>query len=233
MSARLGGAQGEDELDGPGIFLTAACLAKIPAALAVLDNEIFPAVFQALERRAGDALAQDVLQQTRMRLLLGHAPKLALYAGRGPLQGYIRAVASNLLANVQSSQKPAESDDVLALVPDAADLEAGLIRGDQQAQFKEAFRDAVARLTSRERALLRMSLLDGLSIDEISPMYGSHRSSVARWLADARQTLGAYTREALARRLKLSSPDVDSLMQSVQSRFDLSLSRALRETNNG
>jgi RNA polymerase sigma-70 factor (ECF subfamily) len=230
MSARLVGGVEEEALDAAGVFLTAACLEKLPSALAVLDAEILPAVRQSLERRAGPAVVDDVLQQVRVRLLLGDAPKLALYEGRGPLQGFVRAVASNLLANLQSGEKAEESDDVLALVPDAADVEAGLIRADQQALFKEAFADAVTRLTSRERALLRMSLLDGLSIDEIGPMYGSHRSSVARWLADARQTLGRYTREALAQRLKLTDSEVDSLMQSVQSRFDLSLSRALRET---
>lgn len=230
MSARLGSGLKAEELDAAGVYLTAACLEQLPTALTVLDEEILPAVRSSLQQRVGAAVVDDVLQQVRVRLLLGEAPKLALYAGRGPLQGFVRAVASNLLASLQSGEKFTESDDVLALVPDAADVEAGLIRADQQAQFKEAFRDAVLRLTSRERSLLRMNLLDGLSIDEICPMYGTHRSSVARWLADARQTLGRYTREALAQRLKLSDPEVESLMTSVQSRFDLSLSRALRET---
>ena len=36
---------------------------------------------------------------------------------------------------------------------------------DQQQQFRQVFREAVQALTARERSLLRLSLLDGLSID--------------------------------------------------------------------
>ena len=81
--------------------------------------------------------------------------------------------------------------------------------------------------SDRERSLLRMSLIDGLSIDEIAPMYQVHRATVARWLEAARERLAAVTRSRLAQALKLEPDAVDSLLASVQNGFDLSLSQAL------
>ena len=97
----------------------------------------------------------------------------------------------------------------------------------QLSRIVSVFRDAVQVLSARERSLLRMSLIDGLSIDEIAPMYQVHRATVARWLEAARERLAAVTRSRLAQALKLEPDAVDSLLASVQNGFDLSLSQAL------
>ena len=115
-------------------------------------------------------------------------------------------------------------------LPDALDWESGVLRVDQQVQFREAFRKAVALLTVRQRALLRLNLLDGLTIDELAPLYGAHRSSVARWLADAKSALEAETRRLTAQLLRLDPAEVDRLLSRAQQGFELSLSRALRES---
>ena len=173
------------------------------------------------------------MQRARARLLteLHGAPRLALYAGRGPVGGFVRAVAVHLLSDEEAASKPTEDDDALAALPEAADVEAGLCRLDQQQQFREAFREALATLSPRDRALLRMNLLDGLSIDDLAPMYGAHRATVARWLTAARDLLAARTRQTLAARLGLRPEELESLLGGVLSRFDLSLSRLMRESH--
>ncbi len=220
----------EPPVDLEGLILAAACLAHLPAALQMLDEQLLPSVRDTLRRRATPSVVDDVLQQTRIKLLLGTPPALAQYAGKGPLQSFLRTVALRLLSNLEATQKPFESDETLAAVPDVAEIEAGLVRGDQQIHFRHAFREAVTALTPKERALLRLSLLDHLSIDEIAPLYQAHRSTIARWLTEARQTLAEQTRTALARRLGLEGEALESLLRSVQHRFDLSLTSALRES---
>lgn len=218
-----------ETLELEGLTLAAACLARLAPALRELDEALLPDVRATLLRRAGAAQVDDVLQQTRVKLLLAERPALSQYRGRGPLQGFVRTVAVNLLANVLERTRPTEGDEALATLPDTAELEAGVLRADQQQHFKEAFRAAVASLTPRQRALLRLSLVDGLTLDEIAPIHGMHRSSVARWLAEARERLAEQTRLELGSRLCLEGEALESLLRSVQARFDLSLMSALRE----
>src|SRR5205823_12308411 len=70
-------------------------------------------------------------------------------------------------------------------------------------EFGEAFRQAAAALTPRERTLLRYRFLDGLSIDEIGVLHRVHRATVARWIAAIREALFEATRERLGSRLAI------------------------------
>ena len=219
-------------VDVAGLYLATGCALGLPDAVAAFERDVLPVAQRALAARVDVARADEILQRVRMRLLLpldGGTPKIALYAGRGPLGGFVRTVAIRVLHDEQSQQREVVSDDVLAAIPEAADVEAELCRLDQQDKFREAFRDALARLAPRQRALLRLSVLDGLSVDEIAPMYDAHRSTVARWMAMTRETLAADTRALLGERLGFGPAELESLLGRVLSRFDLSLSRMLRE----
>jgi RNA polymerase sigma-70 factor, ECF subfamily len=217
------------ELDLEGLLLARACLRHEAAALAVLDGELLAAVGSALRRRASSDDVDEALQLLRARLLLGEAPKLSKYSGRGPLGAFLRIAGSHVLSNLRPAPGHLVHGDELAALPDVTELESKLVRKDQQARFRAVFREAVQALTARERSLLRLSLLDGLSIDDIAPMYGAHRASVARWLSAARERLSAITRSRLSVALDLPEEDVERLLHSVQNGFELSLSRALRE----
>lgn len=222
-----------EAIDAGGLYLAAACLRGVPAAIEAFEREVLPSAKRALLGRADAVVVDEILQRVRARLLteLHGAPRLAIYGGRGPIGGFVRTVAVHLLSDDEAASRPTEDDDALAALPEAADVEAGLCRLDQQAQFREAFREALATLSPRDRALLRLSLLDGLSIDDLAPMYGAHRATVARWLTAARELLAARTRQALATRLGLRPADLESLLGGVLSRFDLSLSRLMRESH--
>ena len=220
------------ELDLDGLLLAHACVKNDAAALLLLDAELLPPVAAALRRRASSDDVDEAMQVLRTRLLVGAEPKLSKYSGRGPLGAFLRIAASNVLSNLRPVVANVNADDELAAVPDASDLESKLARRDQQQQFRQVFREAVQSLTTRERSLLRLSLLDGLSIDELAPMYGAHRASVARWLSAAKERLSAITRSKLSVALQLPEDDVERLLTSVQNGFELSLSRALRESGN-
>lgn len=211
------------------LLLALACLEHDRAALTQLDAQL-TVVVSTVGRRSTAAERDELEQELRVRLLVprdGAPAKLTLYGGRGPLGAFARVVALNLVHTARERALQA-SDTQLAGLPDQADWESQVLRVDQQAQFREAFRRAVQSLTARQRALLRLNLLDGLSIDELAPLYAVHRSSIARWLAEARATLEAHTRKLLGELLHLSAQDVERLLASTQSGFELSLGRALR-----
>ncbi len=208
-----------------------ACLDGDPEALRELEVCLATAS-RGVARRASVSERDELQQRLRIRLLVaedGAGPKLAQYAGRGALAGYVKVVAMNLLLRVQAPRPPS-SDSGLTALPDALDWESGVLRVDQQVKFREAFRKAVSLLTVRQRALLRLNLLDGLTIDELAPLYGAHRSSVARWLAEAKGALESETRRQTAELLRLEPAEVERLLSRAQQGFELSLTRALRES---
>ena len=96
-------------------------------------------------------------------------------------------------------------------------------------EFRDAFQEAAASLEPRERTLLRYSVVDGLTVDDLGRLFQVHRASAARWVADARDKLTSRTRSSLARRLGVRVRDQESILRLVQSQLDLSLRSILEE----
>ena len=70
-------------------------------------------------------------------------------------------------------------------------------------------------------------MVEGLSIDEIGALFKVHRSTVARWIAGARQAVLAGARLRLRDELGLSAGEFDSLAGVVRSQLDLSVAKIL------
>jgi RNA polymerase sigma-70 factor (ECF subfamily) len=95
-------------------------------------------------------------------------------------------------------------------------------------ELKAAFAAAFATLDARSRNVLRSHYLEGLNIDEIGVLNGVHRTTAARWRADARQSLLKATRRQLQESLGANVTEVDSILRMIRSQLDVSLSRLLR-----
>jgi RNA polymerase sigma-70 factor, ECF subfamily len=219
------------------LYLACACAAGAPGALVRLDRTYLGRTADAVRRSidAPDDLLSEVQQAVRQKLLVadGDRPaKILDYAGSGPLASWIRSAAIRTALNLLESRRPETPLDEswIAAVPDSGlDPELKLLKARCQHEFKSAFQVALGSLTEKQRDLLRMSLLEELSVDRIGEILGAPRSTVARWLADARQQLAEQTRRVLAERLKLDSRQLDSLLLVVRSQLDLSLHRYLEK----
>jgi RNA polymerase sigma-70 factor, ECF subfamily len=211
------------------LYLACACAEGEPLALHAFEQQIL----QRVPSRLGplpESTVDDVLQEVRQRLLLGRGdtpPRIADYSGRGPLLAWVRIIAARIAGELASQQGRQvlfdEPPEVLARMLSANDPERTLLREDSRQALAEALRKALAALPERERALLRLHHLHGLTMDRLSAMYRESRSGVARRVAQARERLLELTREELASRLKLAGPEVESLLGLVRSRLDLSL----------
>lgn len=214
------------------LALADACLRQVPSALAAFEAGHGDALAAALVAANIDADARsEALQRLRLRLLVHEdgAPRLAGYAGRGPLRTWLRVAALRealMLARASRRRAAHEVTDEDALLEHAAvaeDPELLLLQGRCREALRDAFAGAVASLDSRERTLLRLSLRDRLSVDQIGALYRVHRSTAARWLQAVRDKLSASTRAALASKLSLADAEVESLIRAIGSRIDLSL----------
>ncbi len=208
------------------IYLVCGCVHGSIAALRAVEAEIIPIIDLALTGW-DKAIVDETRQQLRAMLLVDHAgrgPLLAQYSGRGALRRWIRVVAAREAAKTRARDQTATpvDDDALfdALAP-ATDPMLSAIKRDAAAAFKTAFVAALAELEPRERTILRLHILDGLTIDEIAPMYEVHRATAARWIGGAKQTVLDRTRKKLMHDLRIGGDEVDSLIRMVQSRIDL------------
>jgi RNA polymerase sigma-70 factor (ECF subfamily) len=209
-------------------FLAFACVRGEARALEALDAQVLSQVGTWLPREQ-PALVDELRQLLRQRLLVpvdGAPPKLASYSGRGPLGQWVRAVALRLHIDQQRAaprERPMEEAPVALAERLGVDPELAFIRERHQEDFRVAFRAALGRLEARERNLLRLHHVHGLSMDAVSATYQTPRSTVARWIARARERLLALTREELTTRLGLTSDELDSMLRLVGSQLDVSL----------
>jgi RNA polymerase sigma-70 factor (ECF subfamily) len=102
----------------------------------------------------------------------------------------------------------------------SSDPEGTLIEHEHRERFRGAMRDAAAALQPRARNLLRLHHLRGIGVAELARMYGVHRATMSRWLADARRALG----DAVLQRMPADDEAAAALLQS---QIDLSLGRLL------
>ncbi len=70
---------------------------------------------------------------------------------------------------------------------------------------------------------MRQHYLDGLTLDELATLYGTHRATAARWLAAARQALLDGTRQALMSRLRMPRAECESVIRMARSELDMTM----------
>jgi RNA polymerase sigma-70 factor (ECF subfamily) len=220
------------------LYLVHACLRNQPAALQVLDREYLSGVSRVVARlRLSSEEVDEVRQLLRHRLLVGTesaSAKLQQYAGRGDLRNFIRTAAVRVAQNfIQADARHASvasdlGEDVLQQgLALGEDLQLSYLRREYGEQFKQAFEEAVTRLTPRERNLLRFRHIDGLSSDALAATYGVHRATAARWVTAARERLATETRRLMMARLGVGRADLQSIMRLIQSQLDISIRRCL------
>lgn len=216
------------------LYLACACAQGLSDAHVALDGRFLPKVDAAVARveGPGDGMA-EVRHHLRERLLSsedGKPPRIASYQGTGPLVAWLRAAAVRTALNSRRSarRRARAEEEALAEGPMAGgDLELEYLRQQHRADFQAALVEALAALPTRERTVLRLHFVEGLSLERIGAMYQTHKSTVSRWLARAREDVLTGVRRRLAERLQLSAEELQSLLRAVRSQLDASISSLL------
>jgi RNA polymerase sigma-70 factor (ECF subfamily) len=222
------------EMRAEDLYLAAACSKSLPAALSELDQQYFGRLDETLRRLdSSPGFISEVKQLLRQKLFLdqeGMTRKIGEFSGRGPLLSWLRAAATRIgltLHKREERQVPLDDAGEDLELP-GADPELDYLKAHYRSEFKAAFQAAMETLSDHELSVLRLNLLDGLNIDKIGAIYGTHRSTVARWIARSRERLLSETRGALAGRLQVSQDELESVMALVGSQLDVSIYRFLK-----
>lgn len=214
------------------LFLAWCCARGSVPAFAALDRVLVRDVPHFVARTdASVAFADEVIQLVRTELLLVEgekAPGIARYSGRGALGGWIRVIAVRIAHRLKRARGP-RAELAAAASPDRADgdPELEILKAHCRQEFAAAVESVLGSLADRERRVLRLHYMEGRSINDIAELFGVHRLTVSRWLKAMRSDILDRTRQLLIDRHRLPAAEADSLMELVQSRFDLSLSKVL------
>jgi RNA polymerase sigma-70 factor (ECF subfamily) len=223
------------EIEVEDLYLACACAAGVTGAAERFDERCGARLRTVLATVAKSPdLRSEVEQRVRDTLLVGtaeEAPKIGNYGGLGTLERWVAVVAqrqvASLLRHEGSEQRARKAAAVEAAIAGAAAPELVYAKHRYRADFEQAMSDALAVLGDRERLLLRLHLVGGLSSESIGKMYGVTQPTASRWLKSARETVSDEVKKLLGERLNASADELASLAGLVASQIDLSISRLL------
>ena len=179
------------------------CLEGRDDALRAFDARILDTLGRAF---ASDPdVKQDLL--TRLFLPSGtRAPRALRYGGTGPLTGWVRRTATNLLRSSRRKSDPPTADGEHAAVEPSQEAgpEECYRSKEETFAFRSALREATATLGARDRELLRLHAVERLTIQQLADRFDVHRETAGRWLDAARASLAEATRARLEQALGLS-----------------------------
>lgn len=222
--------KGTIEVVPEDLALVWAVLENHAVALTDIDEQIE----SAARRAAGRAIEPaELAQRVRTRLLVapkGQVARLSTYDGRGKLKSWLwTATKLELLQATRGlAQAPAEDIDDLAGLASAGRTPEAAARSSKDSRLvSRALRESLDVLEARERTLLRMRFVDGVSTEELGRMFQVHRTTAQRWIEAAQAKIMAAMRAKLEAQARLAKGEVDSLAREVAASISLRLSQAL------
>ncbi|HSZ81456.1 MAG TPA: sigma-70 family RNA polymerase sigma factor [Polyangia bacterium] len=244
FAGHLGRVAARQPSEGPALealliedlFLAAACTLGVAGAA------------ESFEARCGDRLRaavasatksederREIEQRLRHLLLVGsatEAPKITGYGGQAPLDRWVAVVAQRqVVTAIRAEQAERRARAGAANEATAAALplhpEIAILKVKYRAAFEAAMTAALGTLEERDRLILRLHLVSGLSVAQVGQMYGVSQSTASRWLAEAREKVQSEMIARLREASGLATSDIQSLVKLVASQLDLDMSRLL------
>jgi RNA polymerase sigma-70 factor, ECF subfamily len=217
------------------LCLAHACALRVPAALRIFEALHLAHIEDSLNylRRLPFSL-DDVRRQLEDILIVGtngHGPRIAQYAGRGPLSRYVRTAAVNVARDMlrRRSFDVAADGDALAesALASSEDAATQLVQARYEPAIREAVQAALLALDRRQRLIVRLHLSKGTSFSAIARMLHVNQSTITRAFATTLRQLHADVSRRLRTTYGFDGSDVESIVRDLRGHIDLSLSRLL------
>ncbi len=211
------------------------CTRRDAAAVAEFHETMTGPASAAAARVVPADRVDDIVAEVLGRLLVpddAAPPQVAKFSGRGRLSKWVQTVTMRAAYSRQRKKTEQPTDKIEALaerLSRSGDPELDALKQRYRAQFKSAFRTALDEIPAKRRNVLRLELLDGLTVEAIAKVYGVHVATVARWRASTRVALLEGTRRAFEREHHIGGDEFQSIMRLIGSQLDVSLPRLLDE----
>ncbi|WP_394822961.1 sigma-70 family RNA polymerase sigma factor [Pendulispora albinea] len=216
------------------VYFAYACIRRVGGAVEAFYQTFDHVIRRVISHRGTSRdMVDDTVQSVYERLLVGAAgsrPKLADYAGTGPLRSWVASAAATTTLMIHRAvgrrreQPRCDMDEVREV---AAQPDLDYMKRKYKVELEDAIAMAFIHLGHRDRALLRLHLCQRLSIDKIGAMYDVDRSTAARWVKAALERVMEAARQEACRKLQVSESQCRSIAGLVQSELHVSILRLL------
>lgn len=176
------------------LYLCAGCMLSLQPAFRALESVHFPALRSSISRLVQQpSVIDDVLQDVRLRLLVGSTPKIATYRGTGPFMGWLRVIAVRSALDYQRSEAVRRRRamklrnfvqcEVGGYVAARSAPEDAATLDEATGICQELLQRVLLGLSPEDRQLLQNYFVHRMSIDDLGKIYGINRSTAARRVA--------------------------------------------------
>ena len=220
------------EVAAEDVYLACACAQHVRGAAPAFDRRFGRVIRRAVSRvLATPDERQEAEQRAWQHLLVDETdgpPRIAQYLGQGPLEKWVSVAAMRVaisFGRTESAERRLREKAIAEA--SGVDPEALFAQGKLRTAFEDAVSDALARLKPRERLVMKLFLVSGMTLDAIGKSLGITRQAVSKTLARARQTIVDQVQASVQQTLKMTKEDLTSVLRYVASQLDVSISRVL------
>ncbi|MGN6111377.1 MAG: sigma-70 family RNA polymerase sigma factor [Kofleriaceae bacterium] len=221
------------ELHVEDLFVAIAAARGDRAAIERIDQRVRREVAAVTRSHgASGGFADDLESEVRALVLAprdGAPPRIGSYAGRGPLDGWLRVTATREALRLRKrAERDHGGDHELEALAAIGSPELDYLKAAYRDHFRRGFAAALRGLDDRQRNLIRLHYGDGVGVERLGQIYRVHFSTISRWIAAARRQLFEATRAAVREQLAVSDAEFEQLMDLVRSRLDVTISLLVR-----
>src|SRR4051812_10435991 len=231
-----GGSPGDTaslaEIAAEDVYLACACAARVRGAQAAFEARYGRVIRRPVSRVLDTADERQEAEQRAWQNLLVDCgdgpPRISQYLGRGPLEKWISVAAMRIAISFGRTES-AERRLREKAIAEASGVDPAALfsKGDLRDAFQSAVIEALAALKPRERLVMKLFLVSGMTLDAIGKSLGITRQAVSKTLARARETIIERVEASVQRTLKMTKEDLTSVLRYVASQLDVSISRVL------
>jgi RNA polymerase sigma-70 factor, ECF subfamily len=226
--------QRPETLAAEDLYLSCACAEGVRGAAAAFERQFAKTIRRATSRVLPTRdEREEAEQRARQLLLIGggdRGPRIAEYHGRGSLEAWVSVAAIRVAISLGRSESAERRLQAKALAEaTGGDPERMVMKDEIRREMETAVREALARLPPRDRLILGLFLVSGMTLQAIGKSLGITHQAVSKQIAKSRDLILEDIRGTVAERLKISTDELMSIMRLVASQLDASISRVLRK----
>jgi RNA polymerase sigma-70 factor len=216
------------------LFLATACARGNRIAWEYFADDYLPLI----RRMAAQACrrfeeSEDLAQEIVTSLIAGQG-KMAAYSGRGSLSGWLRVAISHAAIDRFRRQKREvplqESDElegVVATDAPASGRNSEPLDAHWGPILADILEEQIHSLPARDRLILALYYLQGISLKVIGRQFGVHEATASRWLESLRGGIRKRVERELHARHRLTSSEISGLWRWAAEQEGLSLEASL------
>ena len=216
------------------LFLATACARGSRIAWEYFADDYLP----LLRRMAAQAYRQlqesEDLAQEIVTGLIADQGKLAGYSGRGSLSGWLRVAVSHAAIDQFRRRRRevpleemAEQEGEIALKTPASDRNGESLDARWGPILAEILAGQIRSLPARDRLILALYYLQGITLKLIGRQFGVHEATASRWLESLRRGIRRRVERELNVRHRLPFKEIAGLWKWAAEQEHLSLEQAL------